>query len=779
MTFKGIDLFLMANNTFIPDFEYKSGGFTIQPADKLGLVSTLNSNLMNLGYCLSKDVFFALLNSNLSYECLKDYCSRIYNLYLDKCTLNGGVPAVFYKNFPDVVMEESNLALYFNAMLHYYTDGEYMPSNDNENTKVFSQLKKPLKNYIVIELANDDSDYIDYFKNLIASNIPITDQQLCYVYTYLSDVTDAFLESYFGNSVIYSDSYRNSYTNIIKDSLDKYIANKIPSKQTMCVVVSYFIKKMNEKDNEYADFYKEYSEHLLVKFVQTFTDFIRVCAYISHADYTLDNTKAFKSFSRKLRKLFLSHLEFIYSKHRNDLGEVLTRRNLWIALGEKLHPGEYKKYTFANEFFDTIRNNEKSIQTFNSKLDHLMSAKDYNAYLLLLSKRPGEFGRRLNYLFSSDIPNKDILSAFNSICSNLNTPMLISIYNYFDNRDLNKDKRLFRIKGRNGKYFVKDNDLTQISPLVCQYIKNKISLTLTERFNKLEELGNVYLDPSLKNYVIPFNMTSNSFSDKFIVSKGTSFDIDKNAKDVRPFIWWRNINDGETRTDVDLSATLYDKDFKKLIHISYTNLRSNHFGCCHSGDIVDAPNPYGASEYINFNMNTLRNTDVAYVVFQIYNYTGQYFSNMENCYFGCMEMDNVDSDIFEPTDALNKIHISAKSTSVIPAVLDVNNSKLIWVDMSCNTSYTAHNTEKAGSLLVETLKAVVNEHKLSLYDLFNLHCISRADNVYTDIGTIPENVEINTVFKARQTDTERVNMSETGRIITDQSFDIIQTEFLS
>ena len=88
-------------------------------------------------------------------------------------------------------------------------------------------------------------------------------------------------------------------------------------------------------------------------------------------------------------------------------------------------------------------------------------------------------------------------------------------------------------------------------------------------------------------------------------------------------------------------------------------------------------------------------------------------------------------------------------------------------------------TYPGGSLLVETLKAVVNEHKLSLYDLFNLHCISRANNVYTDIDTIPENVEINTIFKAMQTDTESVNMSEIGRIITDQSFDIIQTEFLS
>lgn len=779
MTFKGIDLFLMANNTFIPDFEFKSGEFSMQSADKLGLISTLNSNLMGLGYCLSKDVFFALLNSSLSYECLKDYCNRIYNLYLDKFTINGGVPKVFYKYFPAEVMEESDLALYLNAILHYYTDGEYTPSYVNEGKKVLLQLKKPLKNYISIELAKDDSDYIDYFKNLIASNIPVSEQQLIYIKSYLADVTDAFIESYFGNSVIYSESYRNSYTSIIKDGLDKYIADTIPSKQTMCVVVSYFIDKMNEKDNEYADFYKEYSEHLLTKYVKTYTDFIRVCAYLSHGDYTLDETKTFKSFSRKIRRLLLDHLEFIYLSLKNDLGEISTKRNLWLALGEKLHPGEYKKYEAANEFFNIVRNNEKAIHTFNSRLDRLMSDKDYSNYLLVLSKRPGEFGRRLNYLFSSDIPNKDILSTFNSICHKLNTPMLISIYNYFDNRELNKDKRLFRIKGSNGKYFVKDNDLTQISPLVCQHIKNKISLTLTERFNELEELGNVYLDPTLKNYVIPFNMTSNSFSDKFIVGKGTSFDIDKNAKDVRPFIWWRNINDGKTRTDVDLSATLYDKDFKKLIHISYTNLRSNHFGCCHSGDIVDAPNPYGASEYINLDMNTLRNTDVAYVVFQVYNYTGQYFSNMENCYFGCMEMDNVDSDIFEPTDALIKIHISAKSTSVIPAVLDVANSKLVWVDMSCNTNHIGHNTEKAGSLLVETLKAIIGEHKLSLYDLFNLHCIGRADNVFNSIDSIPEDIEVDTVFKSVLTDTETINLSETGRIITDQSFDVIQTEFLT
>ena len=61
---------------------------------------------------------------------------------------------------------------------------------------------------------------------------------------------------------------------------------------------------------------------------------------------------------------------------------------------------------------------------------------------------------------------------------------------------------------------------------------------------------------------------------------------------LRFFVWWKN---GKERTDIDLSAALFDAEFVYKDIVAYYNLKG--YGGCHSGDIVDAPN--GASEFID------------------------------------------------------------------------------------------------------------------------------------------------------------------------------------
>ena len=49
-----------------------------------------------------------------------------------------------------------------------------------------------------------------------------------------------------------------------------------------------------------------------------------------------------------------------------------------------------------------------------------------------------------------------------------------------------------------------------------------------------------------------------------------------------------------------LSAVLYDAEWRYREHISYTNLRSESYRACHSGDITSAPE--GACEFIDIDI---------------------------------------------------------------------------------------------------------------------------------------------------------------------------------
>ena len=62
------------------------------------------------------------------------------------------------------------------------------------------------------------------------------------------------------------------------------------------------------------------------------------------------------------------------------------------------------------------------------------------------------------------------------------------------------------------------------------------------------------------------------------------------------FVWWKN---GRSRVDIDLSAAMYDRDYRYRDTLVYYNLRN--FGAHHSGDITDAPK--GAAEFIDIDLS--------------------------------------------------------------------------------------------------------------------------------------------------------------------------------
>src|SRR5262249_43262502 len=149
--------------------------------------------------------------------------------------------------------------------------------------------------------------------------------------------------------------------------------------------------------------------------------------------------------------------------------------------------------------------------------------------------------------------------------------------------------RVFFPKGNLAKAFAVTNTLPELPEAVCHRVVALCEETLLARFRALPPLGKVYVDAELARYKVPFALRSASKS-FLTIARGSRLPLPPDGKVVRFFLWWKN---GKERTDIDLSATMFDAEFCYKDIVSYYNLKG--YGGHHSGDIVDAPN--GASEY--------------------------------------------------------------------------------------------------------------------------------------------------------------------------------------
>ena len=75
-----------------------------------------------------------------------------------------------------------------------------------------------------------------------------------------------------------------------------------------------------------------------------------------------------------------------------------------------------------------------------------------------------------------------------------------------------------------------------------------------------------------------------------------------------------------------------------------------------------------------------------------------------------------------------KIDLRTAARNTIPVVFDLRTRKAIWVDlvMNANYYYGGNNIHSNRASIKDQLEAIVNaNHKLSLYELFNLHAVAR------------------------------------------------------
>lgn len=647
-------------------------------------VATINQNLEEIGYTLSAEVIGALATLST------DEAGRFYEEVIDALKDLRGVKDYrpMYPNFPRQVMEAGRAELYLNALLHYLTAWLSDVSGDDERRRVWlpryvKDERGPLEEGVsltIIELGTEE-DLIQVFTRMVSSKASI------------SETDKAELKWFVEN-----------YGLTLPDS--------IPNKEILAFVGGL----MPESS-------------ALRQHVRTATDVLRLAVAMSSGDVSLAESTMFRSFKRKERKALLELLE----NCGNLIEDMLRWKGRWIRLGERLHPGEYRGlYQKAAEAFDLLRS-DVSVPTFNSQVERAVRSRNIHEAVDLLRNRSGEFARRLDQLLRISA-GTEVVSAFGEIAHGVSTPVLLQTITHFEHRNAARDLRIFFPKGSLAKVMAVRYNLPEIPRVACEGVARVCEGVLADRFSRLPPLGRVFIDERLKDYLVPFSQRSASRSLRTLV-RGSKVPLPDGGDTVRFFLWWK---EGEVagkqtgRVDLDLSAVLYDAEWKYKEHISYTNLRSAQYRACHSGDITSAPE--GACEFIDVDIPSVLAYGGRYVVMSVNSYTRQRFIDLPECRAGWMMRREPNSgEVFEPKTVQDRVDVGSDTTICIPVVLDLAERKVVWADIGLKRNPRhVNNVEGNSSQMTLLGKALTEVVKPDLYSLFLLHAEARGRRVSSE-----------------------------------------------
>ncbi|BCM92297.1 hypothetical protein IAD21_04176 [Abditibacteriota bacterium] len=629
------------------------------------LTGALLKNLESLGYTLSGAALAQV--QTLSVEQLKAW----YPPFWDAVKKSVGAHVTFrpfYPNFPQQVMEMSEARLYVNALVHYLTN----------RLPVFAKTprpeldeKTPLR---VIELG-DEADFRSILTDLVKAkgSLSVSDRD---------DVT--------------------WFIAALRDDAMPLLPDEIAARETLAFVGSRLIQNALPGSNEW-----------IKARVSTATDVLRLAVALCGGDISLAAPTKFK-FTRSVRRSLLSLLEGI----TNPVEDMNRWRGRWLRLGEALHPGEWKeKFPLAYTAFQSVRNN-KAVPSFNAHVEAALEAGRTAKAISLLSQRPGDFARRLDALMRhAGAESGSVLESFEEVAARVSTPVLLQMHAHFKHRVNPTPLRVFFPKGQVAKAWGHEGTLPAMDESVRARTVEMLEGELKSRFGKLEPLGACYLDERLDFYTVPFANRSAAKSLRTI-GRGSRVALPE-SNVVRFFLWWKN---GKFRTDLDLSAAIFDENFVYKDVISYYNLKN--YGGAHSGDIVDAPN--GAAEFIDIDIKKTIEAGARYVVMSVNSYTSQPFCDLPECFAGHMARKKANSgEIFEPRTISDRFDLSADTQICLPLAVDLQTREMVWMDLALRRHPSWNNVQNNLSGVSLLARAMLNLEKPVLGELFRLHIEAR------------------------------------------------------
>lgn len=638
-------------------------------APSLPIAYTVQAELMQLGVMLDLQAFERL--SLLADEEIIRYHDEVI-AYL-KHIKGDGHYRPLYDGFPQQVMEMDEAELFFNAIRHYWSNGEWVPdAYTKAKPTVFEH-----PSYKVLKPCGE-AEFNRIFTDILSVNQSITPMD--------KDVLIWFR------------------TNRPAGWVMMYLPNEIPFKENLCFVLSLF-------------------DYQVVPY--TYTDILRMAAYLSDGDESLAYNTRFH-LTNKHRELVMRMLDF---KTRGNickgqafldsLEDLKKHRGKWIALFNHIHADSKRfrrpEFADAQRVVELLRFHADKIHTWNAKVERMNFPERLNDLMI----RPGEFARRLNSLLGGCKDNV-IINAFALVAHKISNKVLFELYRYFEGRREDQKQRTVFIKGAR-----KPVNLTPLEALpkeLVDKIQDAILGAVMEKLQSWPKLGKVIIDEKLKNIPLPTNMRSISETDTPVV-RGTRIPINvDHTKVVRFYVHWKDECGCE---DLDLSATLLGIGKKgTLAWDSSMYVRSSiHQIGVHSGDVRHRKGD--CAEYVDIDIKNALREGYRYVIIDVRNYNGRSLKSV-NPAFGYMEREHPAADsTWIPNTVAASWRLQSEAKACIAVMIDLETMEYIPMDIDSNSITATGDTDS----ILTAMRMYMEPPKLSVHDLVMWHAESRGAEI--------------------------------------------------
>ena len=361
------------------------------------------------------------------------------------------------------------------------------------------------------------------------------------------------------------------------------------------------------------------------------------------------------------------------------------KREMWVRFIRALRLAEYSKkkgFEKLATLLDVFYNERYSV--WQAELNAAYQNMDSEKAFSLLKQRPGVFARSL-FACMLWLGADDTLSAFKEIIDQVPTRLLFTLNTYADLYFSKEGKRSVqtimgtRVEIPKHPLVVESYNEEQLAEMKAK-IEDLCLWTIQHQFAKEEnEHHFIYIDPQLYHIPLPIGDRSHNVHDFNATLMGTRFPLEGN--EIRLFMQWGKDLPAQ-HLDMDLSCRIIYQDRSDICYFGQLTT----LGCQHSGDIRSIPDKVGTAEYINIDVNTLRQHKAKYVTFVCNAYScGALSPNlvvgwMDSKYK--MKVSERTGVAYDPSAVIHQVRITQPlQKGLLFGVLDVEAKEIIWMEL--------------------------------------------------------------------------------------------------
>ncbi|MFD1537049.1 hypothetical protein ACFSJ0_08400, partial [Nonomuraea guangzhouensis] len=280
--------------------------------------------------------------------------------------------------------------------------------------------------------------------------------------------------------------------------------------------------------------------------------------------------------------------------------------------------------------------------------------------------------------------------------------------------------RLFLPRGGTARFHTRPDDRPPLPDEVVLTAERTLAAELLRRTGELPALRRVLLDEGLADLIAP---TSERTAVKALVRlpRGSTQPIPGGDR-LRFFLHWAEPKDA--RVDLDLSVAVFDERWEFVGLCDYTNLTLGK-AVTHSGDLTSAPEPLGASEFIDVHVRALRGR---YLVPVVFSYNDVPFEELVRGFAGFMEQPE---GLFDPLAVRQRFDLMGQAKILVPLVADLWTRTMRWADLNLSAVGYGHSVDGSSDelgLLGAALEQAFT-HRVTLWEVGCWHAAARAAEV--------------------------------------------------